>query len=127
MTDVSMQSLRLNAQQVEDLIAVPKRRVNEMAERGIIPSEVVGGGKIKVRRSFAFTDLDLIKQQYENNYPHRRPGENTKTSERLASLERDVAWLVDAVQLLCGELGMTAPTRDTPGEGTQEPSPEQGD
>lgn len=111
----TMDALQLTSDQVETLINVPKRRVNEMAARGIIPSIRVGGGEKKVRRAFSMRDLNTIKEQYELHYPQRRPGVNRATAVRLDEMEDQIAGLVDAVNQLYSELGYTAPTRNTPG------------
>lgn len=118
----TMTSLQLTSAQVEQLTGVPKRRVNEMAEKKIIPSTKIGGGEKKVHRAFSLVDLELIKQQYDLNYPQRRPGMNTETAERIESLESRVAGLVETVDWLLRELGLTGPPHNTPGEAPQEPS-----
>ena len=122
MSHLNMEGLKLTPAQVEQMTGVPKRRINEMAEKGIIPSVKVGGGSVKIRRAFAFEDLELIKQQYDVNYPQRRPGINTKTGERIADLESQVAGLVEDVAWLAGELGLRLPDRNTPAEAPQTPS-----
>lgn len=123
----TLNALQLNAHQVEAVTGVPRRRVQEMAEKGLIPHTINNPDASKAYRKYAISDLDKIKAAYEKYYPRRQPGRTATTANRLDSLEQVVSELVDRVNELLAELGQGDPIRDFPAEGDESPSDPSGE